>query len=105
MSRDFLRRLEQQGWKGNIRELKNVMERAVILADGPELKPEHLPLELQQTSFDTSSSLDLGVVERSHIQKVLHYTKGNKTKAAELLGIGLTTLYRKLEEYQISIDE
>ena len=105
MSRDFLRRLEQQEWKGNIRELKNVIERAVILADGPELKAEHLPLELQQTSFDTSSSLDLAVVERSHIQKVLHYTKGNKTKAAELLGIGLTTLYRKLEEYQISIDE
>ncbi|HEY2722915.1 MAG TPA: sigma-54 dependent transcriptional regulator, partial [Chitinophagaceae bacterium] len=105
ISREFMTRLQQQEWKGNIRELKNVIERAVIMADGAELKKEHLPLELQQTGFENSSFLDLATLEKVHIQKVLHYAKGNKTKTAELLGIGLTTLYRKLDEYKISIDE
>jgi DNA-binding NtrC family response regulator len=105
MSKEFIDRLQQQEWKGNIRELKNVIERAVIIADDAELKIEHLPLELQQASVDGLSSFDLANIERSHIQKVLHFTKGNKTKAAELLGIGLTTLYRKLEEYKISVSE
>ena len=100
MSKELINVLQKQEWKGNIRELKNVIERAVILADDNELKVEHLPLEMQHSSFDISL-FDLSNIERSHIQKVLHYTKGNKTKAAELLGIGLTTLYRKLEEYKI----
>jgi len=105
MSKDFIMRLQQQEWKGNIRELKNVIERAVILTDGPELKLEHLPLDIQQSFSGSPSSFDLADIERSHIQKVLHHTKGNKTKAAELLGIGLTTLYRKLEDYKISAGE
>jgi len=105
MSKEFITRLEQQEWKGNIRELKNVIERAVILADGPELKLEYLPLDIQQSLSSGSSSFDLANIERSHIQKVLHYSKGNKSKAAELLGIGLTTLYRKLEDYKISAGE
>jgi two-component system, NtrC family, response regulator len=105
MSKEFIARLQQQEWKGNIRELKNVIERAVILADGPELKSEHLPFDIQQSFPVSSSSFDLADIERSHIQKVLYYTKGNKTKAAELLGIGLTTLYRKLEDYKISAGE
>ena len=104
MSKEFVAQLQRHEWKGNIRELKNVIERAVILADGLELKTEHLPLDLQQSALETSS-LDLSNIERSHIQKVLRYTKGNKTKAAELLGIGLTTLYRKLDEYKIFTDE
>ncbi len=105
MSKEFINRLQQQEWKGNIRELKNVIERAVILADDSELKPEYLPLEIQQSSSDGSSSFHLANIERSHIQKVLQHTKGNKAKAAELLGIGLTTLYRKLDEYKISASE
>jgi transcriptional regulator with PAS, ATPase and Fis domain len=105
MSKEFTARLQQQEWKGNIRELKNVIERAVILADGPELRSEYLPLDIQQSFSNHSSSFDLANMERSHIQKVLHYTKGNKTRAAELLGIGLTTLYRKLDEYKISAGE
>jgi len=105
MSKEFIVRLQQQEWKGNIRELKNVIERAVILADGSELKTEHLPVDIQQSFSNTSSSFDLADIERSHIQKVLLHTKGNKTRAAELLGIGLTTLYRKLEDYKISAGE
>lgn len=105
MSKEFINRLQQQEWKGNIREVKNVIERAVILADGPELTSEYLPLDIQQSFSNTSTSFDLANIERSHIQKVLQHTKGNKTKAAELLGIGLTTLYRKLDEYKISTDD
>ena len=105
MSKEFVTRLQQQEWKGNIRELKNVIERAVILADGPDLSSEYLPLDIQQSSSNSSSSFDLANIERSHIQKVLQHTKGNKTKAAELLGIGLTTLYRKLDDYKISAEE
>ncbi len=103
MDKDFLGHLQQHDWKGNIRELKNVMERAVILADGPQLTLLNLPLELQ-TSYQhsqTLSAFDLTSVEKLHIQRVLNHTKGNKTETARLLNIGLTTLYRKIEEYKI----
>jgi DNA-binding NtrC family response regulator len=102
ISKEFLEHLQQHNWKGNIRELKNIIERAVILANGSELTLENLPLELQAVNFNSQnalSSFDLTTVEKSHIQKVLLYTKGNKTETARLLNIGLTTLYRKIEEY------
>ena len=103
MDKDFLSHLQDHDWKGNIRELKNVMERAVILADGPELTLLNLPLELQTTHEHSHmlSAFDLASVEKLHIQRVLNHTKGNKTEAARLLNIGLTTLYRKIDEYQI----
>ena len=102
MSKEFTERLQHHEWKGNIRELKNIIERAVILTDTSELTLENLPLELQVNIFsahNTGSSFDLATVEKTHIQKVLWYAKGNKTETARLLGIGLTTLYRKIEEY------
>ena len=105
MSKEFMEHLQQCEWKGNIRELKNVIERAVILADGPELTLEDLPLELQAAnlnSIKSLSSFDLASVEKLHIQRVLIHTKGNKTEAARLLNIGLTTLYRKIEEYTLA---
>jgi len=102
MSKEFINRLKEQAWKGNVRELKNAIERAVILASGSQLEVEDLPLQLQYDDLNIAASFDLAYVERAHIQTVLRYTRGNKTKAAELLGIGLTTLYRKLDEYKIS---
>jgi two-component system NtrC family response regulator len=98
---EFLRLLTQHQWKGNIRELKNVMERVVILADTNQLTPDLLPSEFSYTSANTTA-LDLETVERQHIQKVLAHTNGNKTETARLLGIGLTTLYRKLDEYKMN---
>lgn len=98
----YLQKLEAHSWPGNIRELKNVIERSVILADGPELTPDSLPVELQTAARSADGSIsafDLASVEKLHILKVLNYTQGNKTEAARLLNIGLTTLYRKLEEY------
>ncbi len=100
LSKEALALLQHYQWKGNIRELKNVLERASVLAEGVTIEASDLPFEIQQnTGADTG--LTLASVEKSHIRKVLLYTRGNKTRAAEWLGIGLTTLYRKLEEYQI----
>jgi transcriptional regulator with PAS, ATPase and Fis domain len=100
LSNEALALLKNYNWPGNIRELRNVIDRAVILSDDVIL-PEDLPYEIQSNTQTASSDLSLSSVEKDHIQKVLRYTNGNKTKAAEYLGIGLTTLYRKLEEYQI----
>lgn len=107
MSAAFTDQLERHAWKGNIRELKNVIERAVILSDGPELQVTDLPLELQQqaatsSNGNTLSAFSMASMEKLHIQRVLNHTHGNKTEAARLLDIGLTTLYRKIEEYKLS---
>ena len=103
MSKDFCERLQQHNWKGNIRELKNVIERAVILGGTDELMINTLPLEMQNLQYgqQTLSAFDLASVEKLHIQRVLNHTKGNKTETAKLLNIGLTTLYRKIEEYKL----
>jgi two-component system NtrC family response regulator len=101
ISSQYLEALKQHSWNGNIRELKNVIERSVILCND-ELTFEHLPLDLQNPFTQKGKSLsafELASVEKMHIQKVLNYTNGNKTKTAELLGIALTTLYRKISEY------
>lgn len=103
VSPEFYEALKGHQWKGNIRELKNVIERSIILCQN-ELTPEYLPFDLQQTNNNKSkgkalSAFELASAEKLHIQKVLNYTNGNKTKTAELLGIALTTLYRKLSEY------
>jgi len=104
ISKDFLQALERQPWKGNIRELRNVIERAVILEDGPLLTRANLPLEFQaeMQAGNPMSAFDLASVEKLHIQRVLNYTKGNKVEAAKLLNIGLTTVYRKMEEYGLN---
>lgn len=105
MSKSFLEHLKMHEWKGNIRELKNVIERSVIMANGPQLTIENLPFDLQNKNYlkQTSNlSLDLSTIEKIHIQRVLNYTKGNKVETAKLLNIGLTTLYRKIEEYNLN---
>lgn len=100
---DFLERLETYSWPGNVRELKNIIERSVILAD-TILTSDLLPYEIQNRQINTNKSLSafaMQSIEKLHIQKVLNYTKGNKAEAARLLEIGIATLYRKLEEYNI----
>ncbi|GAB3330558.1 sigma-54 dependent transcriptional regulator [Larkinella ripae] len=103
LSPELEQKLRQHAWKGNIRELKNAMERAVILADGPQLTPDLLPYELSSADKTAPGGpvFDLALVEENHIRLVLQHTGGNKTEAARLLNIGLTTLYRKITEYQI----
>lgn len=96
----FFEKLKAYSWKGNIRELKNMMERVVILSGNRVLTPEDLP-ELS-AGTNAPNFYKLAEVEKEHIQRVLEHTRGNKTEAAHLLEIGLTTLYRKLEEYKLS---
>lgn len=100
-SRNFLKALEQQPWKGNIRELKNVIERAVILAENEEMDIQHLPISWTAPPLiaHPEPTLDLAAMEKLHIQRTLSFTHGNKAEAAKLLNIGLTTIYRKIEEY------
>lgn len=94
--------LQQHNWKGNIRELKNVIERAVILETDDNITASSLPYDIQSSSNNTENIFDLSLVEKHHIQKVLQHTRGNKTETARLLNIGLTTLYRKMDEYGIA---
>jgi transcriptional regulator with PAS, ATPase and Fis domain len=102
----FIKRVTEYNFPGNIRELKNLIERAVILTTGNTLKESSLPAELLSQKIDSTLSripeyASLDELEKVHITKILEYTEGNKTKAAEILGIGLTTLYRKLQAYGI----
>lgn len=102
---EVLHILENAAWKGNVRELRNVIERCSIVC-GEQITFEDLPMDLQKRQSTVSpmkDSFELAEIERMHIIKVLQYTKGNKTEAARLLKIGLATLYRKIENYNISI--
>ena len=103
----FLEALDSQPWKGNIRELRNVIERSMIVCESGYLDIADLPFDIQNAHYEHSNdsspgSFELSAMERRHIARVLEYTKGNKTEAARLLKIGLTKLYRKIEEYKIS---
>ena len=82
-------------------ELRNVVERSLIMAEGNALTVGCLSPEFHAASCDGSvpDSMALDALERHHILRVLEYTKGNKAEAARLLGIGIATLYRKLESY------
>ncbi len=103
ISAEALNALRENEWKGNVRELKNVMERAVIMEDGDVLQLGSLPLDIQHGQPDPENVHEfyLSSVERCHILKMLQYANGNKTEAARLMNIGIATLYRKLEEYHI----
>jgi DNA-binding NtrC family response regulator len=91
-------------WKGNVRELDNALQRAVILSDGPIITPVDLPPDLLPQDNDPSQVDDLGQAaerfERLHIERILRQTP-DKKEAARRLGIGLSSLYRKIELYQI----
>lgn len=106
-SKSYIDSLKSHEWRGNIRELKNVIERSVILCtadvlDIDSLSGDFQKIQLENSKGKTLSAFDLASAEKIHIQKVLNYTNGNKTETARLLNIALTTLYRKLEEYKIT---
>jgi DNA-binding NtrC family response regulator len=91
-------------WKGNIRELDNVLERAMILGNGEWICPADLPgQQVNDGDFGSEDNLARAVelYEKSHIQRTLDKAGGDKMRAAELLGLSLSTLYRKLEKLAV----
>jgi len=104
ISEDAMRRILAYDWPGNIRELENAIERAVALGSGPILHVGDLPSNLQYASSqkpaDTDELVPLEILERRAIFRALQETSGDKLAAARLLGIGKTTLYRKLKQYE-----
>jgi len=102
ISEEALRILQNYSWPGNIRELNNVLERAVILSSGENIAADDLTADIKSgVSSPTSKSnrQSLAEMEREHILHVLQTAEGNKTRAAEILGISKKTLYHKLREY------
>lgn len=98
-------------WKGQVRELENVMERAVLLGESEFVLPADLPVSIRNTGGKPSDLLESDKLEeavqhfeRHHILSVLKRTEGNKAEAARLLGIDPSTLYRKMERLDLSAD-
>jgi DNA-binding NtrC family response regulator len=109
ISEDAMARLLSYDWPGNVRELENVIERGLALGSGPVLQVADLPTTLHYGTAERISQSD-GVVpleelERRAILRALRETGGDKLAAARLLGIGKTTLYRKLKEYEANSHE
>ncbi len=97
----YIQSMKRHRWNGNLRELRNVVEHSMILSEGDTLRPEDLPSEFRDSDPYDSNSVTLHDLERRHIREILRHTGGNKSEAARLLGIGLATLYRKIEAYEI----
>ena len=100
-----MHRINAYPFPGNVRELENIIERAVVLSDGPVIMPEHLPQRLQGPDMHTAKNspsgrfATLAELEREHIGKVLEYTQGNKSQAARILGIDRVSLWRKIKRF------
>jgi two-component system response regulator HydG len=92
-------------WPGNVRELENVVERAVALTEGDLIGPDDLPRAMQERKSQdrlataVAQGFTLDQLEREYIERILEVEGGNKTRAAQRLGLDRKTLYRKLEEY------
>ena len=108
LSADAVQALQRYDWPGNVRELENALERAAILTKGDTISVESLPSRIVEpapaplVSERPPSNPTLELVERAYILWVLHAEGGNKARAAEVLGIDPSTLYRKLNRYEMS---
>ena len=102
---DALRLLVHYRWPGNIREMRNVLERILILAaDADEIRPGHLPAEMRDRAplnggGERGEPLTLEEVERRHMARILERTEGNRSQAARVLGISRAALYDKMDRY------
>jgi transcriptional regulator with PAS, ATPase and Fis domain len=89
-------------WPGNIRELENVLERAVLVTTANFIRVQDIPTYIsRRVTKQSPQSLTLDEVEKNHIQSVLTITGGNRTKAASILGISRRALYRKILKYNL----
>src|SRR5690606_33545710 len=110
LSEAAVARLQEQPWPGNARELRNVLERAAILAEGPLVEPRHLWLDAGRAAPVPGAStrlpeLNLEALERRAIEQALEAESGNRKRAAARLGIGLRTLYDKLRRMGLHADD
>jgi DNA-binding NtrC family response regulator len=103
---EVLTRLARHDWPGNVRELLHVVEAAMVVGEGEEIRPEHLPSSLRTPSAETIAALrpdgrarTLEEMERAHIELALRMTDGHRGEAAAMLGISERNLYRKIREY------
>jgi DNA-binding NtrC family response regulator len=107
ISSEALERLLAYEWPGNIREMRNVLERGLIIARGAErIGPEHLPPELGRRAavgVERMQPASLEEVERKHIERTLRRHGGNRTRAAEELGISRATLINKIKAYALDV--
>ena len=101
--------LTRYDWPGNVRELQNAIERAVILQEGPQLQPEDFLLgrtgQAPAAAEPEGAMISLEEMERRHILWVLRQTDNHQSRAAQILGIGRRTLYRKIREYGLDLPE
>jgi DNA-binding NtrC family response regulator len=104
---EAMRVLQRYDWPGNIRELRNVIERATILAQGDFIEPQHLPPDLSSErpkpapGHALTPGMRVDEAERQLIELTLAHTRNNKTRAAEILGISLKTLHNKLQRFRL----
>ena len=105
-SPEAMEAMRRHEWRGNVRELENVVERALIFANDSPVRPQELSISAMAVKTSAPVTLDLRTAtrefERQHIQKVLANFVNNKVASAEALGIGLSSLYRKLEELGVA---
>lgn len=105
LSEETLEVLTRYDWPGNVRELENALERAYVFSGGPVIEPDALPERVRQeepqplVSEDPPPNPPMEVIERAYIEWVLRSEGGNKSRAAEVLGIDPSTLYRKINRY------
>jgi DNA-binding NtrC family response regulator len=104
------RRLLAYDWPGNIRELQNVLERAMLLAEQDVIGPEHLPAEVRGRSHPapapapaatSDAHRSLEEIEREHVLRVLEATRGNREEASRILGISRRTLTRMIQRWDL----
>jgi DNA-binding NtrC family response regulator len=98
LSPEALRRLMEHRWPGNVRELENCLMRAVVLAPGGVIRPDHLSISSPSSQQDTTVP-SLEDLERAHVRRVLEITDGHKGRAADLLGVSRPRLTRLIEKY------
>jgi len=101
LSDEAVQHLKKHSWRGNVRELQHAIERAVIMADDAQLTAENFLLKAETGSVNRSDTLKLEEIEKGAIEEAIRKHSGNMSKAAQELGLGRTTLYRKMEKYGI----